>query len=374
MKSALQQPPVKKSFASSVLSASLVASLLVATPLAPPSSSWAAHASAEAAVQKTSAPPRQEPTPTPRKRQRIGVAQTPTPTPTPQRRPRDPRQSSDDGQRPTPTPTPRPGGSNTGRNAAIIGGIAGAAILGGVLASRGGDSLSKDLDKKGPQFPQSFDMSNFQVQGFARGDWPVVVAYELAEPAVVTLTISAEKVAPFTLRLDGSPGVHEEVIPRLPAQFSDKPRPATYSLTAESVGPGAVQPVPLQLLGLGAGHNAVGSVGIDRVNFQPGRVDATNQSQRADYSFHSLFDFNKVNVEFRRITRGPQRQIIAERVSGMDFKNGISRDAELGGQWDCRASKRVSVGLHQLQVRAWRGLKKGGDWVAAISPQSIFVD
>ena len=301
------------------------------------------------------------------------TAVRPTPTPTPGRgstnRSRNPVQE----QTPTPTPTPRSGG-HAGRNTAIIGGIAGAAILTGVLATRG-DSVDKTLDKKGPQFPARFDMSSFQVQAFVRGDWPFVVAYELAEPAAVTLSITADKGSTtFTQQLDGSPGVHEVVIPHLPASFGDKAHWATYSLTAASVGPGARQPVPLQLLGLGAGYNAVGSVGIDQVNFQPGRVNATSQSQQADYSFHSLFDFNKVNVEFRRITRGPQRQIIAERVSSVDFKNGINRDAQLGGQWDCRGGKRVSVGLHQLHIRAWRGLNNGGDWVAAVSPQSVFID
>lgn len=293
------------------------------------------------------------------------------PTPTPTRGSTNPDQDPDQTTTPTPTPTPTPHSGHGGRNTAIGVGI-GAGIAAAILATRGGGEADK-LSKNGPKFESRWNMSNLKVKGFARGGWPVVVSYEvLSEPAVVQLTVALDKGAPFSARLDGAPGTHE-IIVNLPPQSDDKPRVAAYTLTATSADPSAPgRTVPFVLYGLGAGYNAVGSVGIDQVNFVPGRVNAT-QSQQADYSFHSLFDFNKVSAEFMRLTRGPDREIIAERVTGVDF-DGISRGGQRSGRWNCRNGKKVSQGPHQLQVRAWRGLKDGGDWVAAMSRQSVFVD
>jgi hypothetical protein len=314
---------------------------------------------AHAAQQPDQPPPRirrqARPTPTPVNPNATGQNPDSTPTPTPR-----------------PTPTPDSGGGGGAKTGLIIGGIAAGAVLGTLIATHG-DSGAKKLSKSGPQFEKRFDMSHFMVQGFVRGNWPVVVAYELPEPAVVTFSVMADKGARFDQQLDGAPGAHEIVL-RLPATFADKPRPAVYALTAVTDDPNAPgEPVPLQLLGLGAGYNAVGSVGIDQINFQPGRVRAS-QSQQADYSFHSLFDFYKVSADFMRITRGAQRQLVAERVSSVTYDRGIGRGAQLSGRWDCRAGKRVSQGAHQLHVRAWRSLDDGGDWVAGVSRQSIFVD
>jgi hypothetical protein len=301
-------------------------------------------------------------------------ARRPTPTPTPTRRSgnQNPDQNPDQTNTPTPTPTPTPrSGGHGGRNTAIGVGI-GAGIAAAIIATHGGGEADK-LSKNGPKFESRWNMSKFAVKGFARGGWPVVVAYEvLDEPAVVQLTVAFDKDPPFIAQLDGAQGTHE-IIVHLPAQSDDKPRVAAYALTATSADPSALgRTVPFVLYGLGAGYNAVGSVGIDQVNFVPGRVNAT-QSQQADYSFHSLFDFNKVSAEFMRLTRGPDREIIAERVANVDF-DGISRGGQRSGRWNCHNGKKVSQGPHQLQVRAWRGLKDGGDWVAAMSRQSVFVD
>ena len=38
------------------------------------------------------------------------------------------------------------------------------------------------------------------------------------------------------------------------------------------------------------------------------------------------------------------------------------------GTWEGKGGK---TGEHMLQIRAWRGLEKGGDWVVAWSPDIV---
>lgn len=340
---------------------SLVLALLFASY--PPAPHFAHGAGAPRQQQQQQPTVRQRrPTPTP----------TPTPTPAPTPKVGRSRTSQDDvPPTPTPTPTPKSGGLSGGEKAAI-GGAIGAAILGGLLIHGSGGGVSaKDLSKNGPFFPTELDMSNFKAVGFADAGWPLFVGYELQRPATVTLTIKADKVDPFVQQLDGTPGAHEQTL-TIPARFGGKkPRVTTFVLAAESGDPDA--PAQFTYVDICAGHNAVGSVGINNVSFEPGDVFATAQSQKASYKFHSLFDFDKVAADFMLIGRNKKGEIVPKRVGRAMFDRGIRRDGWLGSEWDCRDGKKISQGRHQLQVRGWRGLEQGGDWVATMSKQFVRV-
>ncbi|MDQ1557422.1 MAG: hypothetical protein QOD32_482 [Pyrinomonadaceae bacterium] len=329
----------------------------------------AARHAAPAAVAPThgqTARPQQQPTPRPR------VRPTPTPSPTPKRG--GIQTTQDPTPTPTPTPTPKSGGGLSTGEKIAIGSILGAVVGGGIVVAKSGGVSSGDLSKNGPQFPSALTMSNIQVTGFADAGWPLFVGYELQQPALVTLTIKADKVDPFVQQLEGSPGAHELTL-TIPARFdSKKPRVTSFSLTAVSDNPSApAAPVEFVYVDICAGHKAVGSVGIDNVSFQPGDVQATAQSQKANYKFHSLFDFDKVTADFMLIGRNDKREIVAKRVGREKFDRGIKRDGWLGSDWDCRNGKKISQGRHQLQVRGWRGLEQGGDWVATMSKQFVRV-
>ncbi|HEX8128707.1 MAG TPA: hypothetical protein VF527_06350 [Pyrinomonadaceae bacterium] len=334
--------------------AALVVALLCAGyPLARHSNAPVARANGQTTQ------PRRRPTPTP----------SPTPSPTPKGRQSRTGQAD---QTPTPTPTPKSGGLSTSEKA-VIGGVIAGGLLGGIFIAKSGGVSANDLSKNGPQFPSVLSMSDFQVTGFSDAGWPLFVAYELQQPAVVTLTIDADKVDPFIQQLEGSPGQHEQTL-TIPARFGGKkPRVTTFALKAVSPDPSAPQPVEFVFVDICAGHNAVGSVGIDKVSFEPGNVFATTQSQKANYKFHSLFDFDKVTADFMLIGRNDKREIVAKRVGREKFDKGIRRDGWLGSDWNCRDGKKVSQGRHQLQVRGWRGLQQGGDWVATMSKQFVRV-
>ena len=40
-------------------------------------------------------------------------------------------------------------------------------------------SLAQNIARHGPQFPEAFDMCAFMIRGFVKGDWPMVVDYEV---------------------------------------------------------------------------------------------------------------------------------------------------------------------------------------------------
>jgi hypothetical protein len=251
--------------------------------------------------------------------------------------------------------------------------LIGAAAVVGVRIKRSGEAstLLKTgsvlaLLKSGPLFPKVFNLSNFEVKAVTRGDWPVFVVYELPQRGVVTLTIKADQVDPFVHRLEGTPGRHEVKF-TIPARFGDKLRAGSYALVAVSDDSSAATPIEFRLYGIAVG-DAVGSLGVDSVSFKPDRVVATQRKGKADYSFHSLFDFKKVRADFRQIyrVRGvTDTRLVAEKV----INKGIRRDAWHQGEWDCREGNKVSKGLHELHVLAWNG----GGWVAGVSEQVVDV-
>jgi hypothetical protein len=60
------------------------------------------------------------------------------------------------------------------------------------------------------------------------------------------------------------------------------------------------------VLGLGAGDKAVASVGIDKIVFQPGTIRPP-QHEKANYTFHSEFDFPEVEADVIQVGFGNVR-------------------------------------------------------------------
>lgn len=324
---------------------------------------------ADAAVQKR----RQHRTPTPTPTDTTQIDATPTPTPQPRR---GQRTGTTDATTSTPTPTPTPGGMSTGEKVAIAGGI-GAIIAVAIAAHGHGNINSHKLSHDGPQFPDSFSFSRFAVKGFVRGNWPVFVEYELEEPGHVVFSIKADGVDDFSQELDGTPGRHETLL-KLPAEFGDAPQVGTYTIVAIADDPSAVaasrrrpRPISLKIYTLGVGDKAVGSPGIDQISFGPSSV---KQNESASYRFHSLFEFNRATVDFMRIERARGGEINAKRIGRKDLERGIQQDAWIENSWDCKEGRKPSLGVHQLHVRAWRGVDSGGDWVAAMSKEFVRVE
>ena len=234
--------------------------------------------------------------------------------------------------------------------------------------------IEKILDKKGPQFPDAFTMSSFGVQAYVKGNWPVVLEYEVEEPALILVTIAAPGVETASYRLD-STKQRQLTIFHIPARFGAKPVPGWYLIRALSNNVGEIKPVHFHVFALGAGEKAVGSVTIDQITFQQQLLN-TQQKQKVGYSFHSLSDFDEVEVEFPKGSMLlPDRLIIQEKVKVESIAGGVERDAVVRRTWDGKADNgKFSPGTHYMVVRAWRGLKSGADWVTAWSTQVLRVE
>ena len=236
----------------------------------------------------------------------------------------------------------------------------------------GSKAPEKILSEQGPQLPPQFNMSSVSVAAFVKGNWPVVVDYEVNQPGLYLLLVSAEGVAPLFYQLNGTqPGRRQQIL-NTPARFGTQPRPGSYTVYALSNQLGEANPIYLRVFGMGAGERAVGSVAIDQLHFTPASIRPKDK-QNALYGFHSHADFEKVTAEFALV--GLAGGTIVGRVEDkQDLKEVVRRDTEIANkQWDPRKAK-ASPGQHLFQVRAWYTLKKGGDWVIAWSPQLVRVE
>lgn len=243
------------------------------------------------------------------------------------------------------------------------------------------------LDKKGPQIPLFYNMSAFTIKGFSKGGWPVAVDYLVPQDSLVLLTITPEGQDAITYRLKGAKG-HWIVKLAIPATVGSELRVADYSVqTFDNRDVGPVSPVSVQIHGIAAGPKAVGSIGIDRLTFEPGNITKA-QHQKAQYSYHSISDFDETVVYFVRVAKSKTGIVTAAAVSTKDMGN-VAQDHVKNGAWDGSVDKKLIKsyknaeleqalqspnGLHALQVKAWLRKNHGGDFVAAISDTYVTVE
>lgn len=234
--------------------------------------------------------------------------------------------------------------------------------------------LAETIAKSGPALGETIIMSGFSMCGFAKAGWPLVICYELEEQSTAELTITTDGKQSFVIELPSTNGRPAEIIRQLPPQFGKEPQIASFSFQAFKNGPaGERMPAEVFLCGLGLGPHAVGSMVIDRLQFQPPSI-RPKLKEKASYSFHSSSDFDTVAAEFRLVTRSPGRGVSSQLAFRETLKEGVARDGSVTKFWDGKNGKgKISQGPHQFYVRAWRGLKSGADWVFAGDNQVVTV-
>jgi hypothetical protein len=234
--------------------------------------------------------------------------------------------------------------------------------------------IGQQLMERGPHFPAVFSMSCVPVHGFVRGGWPVVVDYLPGRDSDVALEVHVPgRSEPHVLPLDSTARRHLVRLV-LPPALGETPTVALLLVrAAKRDGSGAGG---LRLYGLGAGPKAVGSVAIDQVNFRPGQIHVS-ENERASYSFFSRSDFNRTVVEILRVQRRDEEiRVSLARARPLDLV--VNRGMWVGKTqlltWDgFDGQRRVSTGVHLLQVRAWLNAQDEHDWVAAWSPDMVLV-
>jgi len=248
------------------------------------------------------------------------------------------------------------------------------------------EARSDLLDKKGPQLPPLFSMSSFAVMGFSRGNWPVAIDYMLEQDSLLLVIIAPEGQKPLIYRLDGKKG-HWVSKVQIPASVGDQLKVSQYLVQTldDSVGP--VSPRHVHIHGIAAGPKAVGSIGIDQVSFAPTSIRLA-QHQKAQFSYHSISDFDDTEVSFIRLAKSSDGEIIAAAVGGKDM-GSIAQNHVKNGDWDGSIKSSDIVknypqqiqqwllapnGQHVLQVRAWLRKNHGGDFVTALSETIVAVE
>lgn len=217
-------------------------------------------------------------------------------------------------------------------------------------------------------------MSTLSFEAFVRGGWPLVIDFEPLEKSLILFSITTDGGETFFYRLDGSTLGRRQHRISIPARLGLKPNVARYSLSAFTPSLDEQKPARFVIYGFAAGDKAVGSIGIDQVNFAPGSIKP-RMNEKANYDFHSLFDFSKVTAEFSQVGLNPQtKEILSILVRRVDVGGGIARNEWVRKAWDGKNDNgKVSTGQHQVHIRAWRSLESGGDWASAWSPQVVKV-
>lgn len=258
---------------------------------------------------------------------------------------------------------------------------------GGIVRAPEGASETRSdlLDKQGPQLPMVFSMSSFAVMGFSRGGWPVAIDYVLEQDSLLLVVIAPEGEMPLIYRLDGKKG-HWVTKLQIPAAVGDQLRVSQYLVQTLDNSVGQVSPSHVHIHGIAAGHKAVGSIGIDQVSFAPGSIQLA-QHQKAQFSYHSISDFDDTEVSFVRLAKSSSGEIVAAAV-GSKPMGSIAQGHVKNGDWDgsIKAADIVKTfppdlqqwllvphGQHVLEVRAWLRKNHGGDFVTALSDTIVAV-
>ena len=258
-----------------------------------------------------------------------------------------------------------PHGSSNGP--AIAG--AGAAVAGGIIAEMIAhhNASPEKFGHDGPEVPKDFDMNGFAVKGLVGPNWPVVLDFMVGSPGRVQLDIiTADNRHHYRATMTNPPNHRAYAIIRLPADFGTKTQIAAYQIVSVAAAGSTAAPPQLRTYGLGAGEKAVGSVAIDQLSFQPAIIHP-EAKEVANYSFHAHSAFDGVRAEFI-FTTLYNGHVLVEKDQEEKL-SPIPQGEQARGTW----AGKGKPGEHLLEVRAWRGLENGGDWVVAWSPDIVDV-
>jgi hypothetical protein len=259
------------------------------------------------------------------------------------------------------------GSSNAGGIAGAAAGAAvGTAIISEIIAHH--NNSPEKLGRDGPEVPKDFDMNCFAVKGLVGPNWPVVLDFMVDSPGRVQLDIiSADNKHHYRATMTNAPNHRAYAIIHLPADFGTKTQIGAYQIASIPAAGSNAAPPQLRTYGLGAGEKAVGSVAIDQLSFQPAIIHP-QAKEVANYSFHAHSAFDGVRAEFI-FTTLYNGHVLVEKDEEEKL-SPIPEGEQARGTW---AAGKGKAGEHLLEVRAWRGLENGGDWVVAWSPDIVDV-
>jgi len=255
--------------------------------------------------------------------------------------------------------------NHTGRNVAIgvgVGVLAGV-VLGKIAASHRANHV-ETLSEKGPQYPDLLHMSRFQVTGFVRGNWPLVVDYGTEAGTYAVLTIVAEGSAPVSAVLPTTLTGRTLVKLLLPASLGSSLKIADFTIRA-TVSHSDQHLRYFRVYGFGCGARAVGSVAIDQLKFSPGVVTASHSETQ--FGFHAHTSFDRVKAEFMQLEFVDQC-MENKMFDAKPINRRLQENDSIQDTWN---ANKAHPGQIQFRVRGWMTKEAGGDWVSAFSPDLV---
>ena len=242
-----------------------------------------------------------------------------------------------------------------------VGALAGLALT--EMFTHRGDHMDT-LSQRGPQFPDLLHMSRFQVTGFLRASWPMILDYEAEQGSHTVLTIVPESGQAFTTVLPTQQTGRQRIRMTAPANIGGDLRIANFTIlaTRNKTNP---ELAFFRVYGFGAGPRAIGSVAIDQLTIGPGII--TSAQPNAQVAFHAHTAFDKVNAEFMQLTM-VDNCMENKKFDDMPFKGRVLENNIVQDNWN---GKKSHPGQIQFRVRGWFAKENGGDWVSAFSPQLV---
>ncbi|MBL8219550.1 MAG: hypothetical protein JNL62_09980 [Bryobacterales bacterium] len=242
----------------------------------------------------------------------------------------------------------------------VLGGAAGAAVLGHLLRSE-----ATKISDGGPRVEREFAMNALVVRGFVAGGWPCAVDFALPQGMSAALSVSLKNGTRHLQPLNPAQSVNGVQTFRIPDSFGNL-SVATFAMNAQVTagGTGTV----FRLYGIACGPKAVGSINIDRLSFGPSEI-RTAVSTESQYGFRAKVPFSKVRVEFMQATpipNGLKKKRVADETMGRISKSEepLVRSRKVSKSWN---------GQYSLQVRAWERGEDGGDWILAWSRDLVSI-
>lgn len=255
----------------------------------------------------------------------------------------------------------------------------------------------------GPQFPGSYDPSDFSIQALVDTGWRMAIKYELERVGTATVTIQVMGASPFTQTLNGDGmGQGRTAQFTLPVYTGKGPHPALISFKAtRDISVGKVN-AAFRLLAIEAGGEMDASLpkdpsglevaalgplplgGVRRGGTAPQRARALNLYDTTlsptpggyVYAFKVGAKFNRwaANIKKTTLTGNTYMPETVRHVKAVAERIGPNQTKT--GNWDGLNDKKVKVkpGRYSLFVTAWWSGSNIGHWNAADDSDPIHIN
>jgi hypothetical protein len=268
--------------------------------------------------------------------------------------------------------------------------LIGAGLAGGLAlllhheATAHTQSLSWDseavLDRDGPQLDEVVHPGEFEVEGYLRGGWPLVFNIDADPDASVILRIDVDGVDPKSVpayRLTPLPAEEGDAaahgwyarvdLPKLPFAGARRAKLRLSAIKDDRF-------VDLAVYGVGAGPEAVGSVGVTVDYFGPSPMIRGGEHADAEFQvrFHNQVQFPQLHAQITQQVKekdGGYRRTTADTVDLLSLRQPLTAPI-VKGAWPFPGHQFPGPGLYDMDVVA---NLTHGPWVIGFAPTPVQV-